>query len=145
MQNVRPYVLLAAVALVLSACDGGDEGGGQPQSPSGGGTGSISCGSADQEVCDLLGTVATYLERMAAECGGAYAVPAECTAPIYYDDVETYAAQVDGVDLPGSSVYLTVNSDQSDYVASVAVEDVDGTTLYCALSGSDPVVSCEPL
>jgi hypothetical protein len=85
------------------------------------------------------------MERMADECDGAYAVPTECSAPIYYDDVETYAAETDGADLPGTVAYVTVNDDLTDYVASLSGAGADGETVSCSVSGSDRRVTCEPL
>lgn len=136
----------AFAVLAASACTFGSDSdsGGGGLTPGGGAQVADSCGPDEQEACELLATVATYMERMKAECGGLYAVPDECAAPIYNDDVETYAQEVDGVDLPGSAMYVTVDDNQESYLAGLSGTGSDGQDVYCSVSNTDPAPSCEP-
>lgn len=138
---------VALVALAASACTFGtdSDSGGGGQAGGGGAPSAGACGPAEQEACALLATVATYIERMKADCGGLYAVPDGCTAAIYYDDVEAYAQEADGVDLPGSAMYVTVDDDLGGYLAGLSGTGSDGEDVYCSVSNTDPVPACEPL
>lgn len=140
----RVAVVLAALVLGLSGC-GPDEP--ADDSPSASAPDTSACDSVEQVACDFLVTVAEYMERMAGECEGLYVVPSpsDCSASIYYDDVEVYAADRDGIDLPMSAVIITVDADRTDYLAGTATSNEAGVQRYCSLKGSAPKVTCGDL